>query len=318
MWNKRLKEINQENSLQTAIRLWAIDYSSSKLISEEINIVYRFDTPQRSLFLRISPYSEQIFNNISNSLELQSYLFNNKVHVAQPILSLTGSYIEKIYQERGTYILHLIEGVPGSKRNFSYIEPEYYKHWGKSLAQLHKELQNVTSNKKSYFKSWQDSWKEIETYIEKESNDVKEKYKEIDSWLNFHHFNIESLGLIHGDHQCQNVFYDGTDTYFIDFDEVTYHWYGLDIIMPFLELFGSPFKDWEYKLKAFLEGYQLLLPINIQSLYYLANMKSLEIYLNCKNKWTLPTGPRGETKNQWIDSLHQMAINPLLPKNLAI
>lgn len=317
MWDQSLKEIDHEEVIEQAKKIWALHSScSSILVNDGINLVYRIDTPFKSLFLKISPYNEQIFKNLSNSLELQNYLLKRNVYVAQPILSLNGLYLEKICQQEVSYLLCLTEGVPGNKMNFNYEDLKHYKHWGRSLAELHQELQKITPYKKSHFKSWQDSWMEIETYIEKESPEIREKYEEIQTWLKSSDFEEQSLGLVHGDHQCQNVFYNEKDIYFIDFDEVTYHFYGLDIIMSFLELFGTPYKNWEYKFKAFLEGYQLVLPTNLKSLYYLAQMKSLEIYLNCKNKWTLPTGPGGQDKDLWIDNLKKMVMNPLLLKKI--
>lgn len=89
-----------------------------------------------------------------------------------------------------------------------------------------------------------------------------------------------------------------------------------DIAKPFLDLCQTPYKNWRQKFAWFLEGYRTIMPISEEELSHInwfVQMKSLDIYLWCKNNWFEPTAPGGKPREVWLQELRHMALTPLFP-----
>jgi Ser/Thr protein kinase RdoA (MazF antagonist) len=199
--------------------------------------------------------------------------------------------------------------------DFKHKEKKVYTSWGNSLAQLHRASQ-MYQPKEYLFKTWKDLWQETRDYAEHECQDIKKLYQEIDAWFTNHPITEINFGLTHGDHRPGNVLYDGQAIHIIDFDEPVYHWFISDIAMPFLDLCNKPYHEWKHLFEWFIEGYRSILPIeeeDLKCINWFTQMKSLGIYLWCKNEWSEATAPGGRPRDQWLAELRHMALTPIFP-----
>ena len=53
---------------------------------------------------------------------------------------------------------------------------------------------------------------------------------------------------------------------------------------------------------------------DLRSINWFTQMKSLGIYLWCKNNWCEPTAPGGKPRDQWLAELRHMALTPIFPR----
>lgn len=314
MWDKTLKKVNHSITPQKAAALWDADINSIKLVNDGINLVYRFEVQKQGRYLRITHREIRDYDELVAAIDFQKYLHNQDVPICNPIPSKLGHFIEEVNQNDLTFLVHVTQEVPGKIMNFEYNDAYIYKLWGASLAKLHQAAKNYQSNNKFKFKNWKDLWQEIAKYLPGEDAIIKKEYEAISSWFATMPESPSIFGLTHGDHMTNNVLYDGKQIYFIDFDEPVYHWFLADIAKPFLELCEKPFFEWKQKFEWYIEGYKSVLPISddqIKNIHWFVKMKSLDIYLWCKNNWKDPIAPGGKSTEKWLNNLRSMILNPI-------
>lgn len=308
-WETTLKKLTDKTALNAA-SLWVDKPVNLKLVNNQINCVYRFESKGMGFYLRITHESIRPCSELLAALDFQQHLFLNNVPVCEPVLSKNNQLIEEITQDTINYFAHVCREVPGTMMHFDYSNKYAYLAWGQSLASLHRASQSYQT-KNHVFKSWKDLWEETRQYAEKEDKPIHDLYHKID--IQFNQFTITpaNFGLTHGDHRPGNVLYNGSTTHIIDFDEPVYHWFMADIARPFLETGNH---KWRQKFEWYIEGYQSVLPITnaeLQAINWFTQMKSLDIYLWCKNNWFEATAPGGKPREQWLTELKMTAITAL-------
>jgi len=314
MWHQTLKKIDQVSTPAKAASLWNADTNSLKLVNDGINLVYRFESNGIGRYLRITHPSIRSFDELSAAIDYQRFLGSHAVPVCKPILSSTHRYIEQILQKEMVFLAHATDEVPGTLMHFEYTNSEVYKSWGRTLATLHKVAHTYKPVSELSFKTWKDVWAETANSISKEDEALKREYLLIDSWFKQLPKELMDYGLTHGDHRTANILYDSKQVYIIDFDEPVYHWFMADIARPFLELSSTPFSDWQDKFEWFIAGYRSVFPVNeylLQHINWFVRIKSLDIYLWCKNNWYEPDAPGGKPRDVWLEELRHMVLNPL-------
>lgn len=311
-WETTLKQITDETARLTAA-YWVDAPSNLKLINNQINCVYRFEANNQGYYLRLTHETIRSQQELLGSIDFQRHLLSHKVPICEAIPSKHGQWIEIIHQGSLQFLAHVCLEVPGDVMHFDHTEKAAYVQWGQALAQLHQA--SLSYHPGDYhFLTGQDLWQETRDYAMRDTDpDIKTIFHRIDDWFatqKHNHF----YGLTHGDHRPGNVLYDGKQIHLIDFDEPVYHSFLADIAMPFLDLSGKPFKTWQTKFDGFIEGYRNILPIpddELNQLHWFTQMKSLNIYLWCKNNWCEPTAPGGKPRDVWLQELRHMATHSL-------
>lgn len=313
MWDQTLKKINHSITPQKAATLWGADPSSVKLVSEGINLVYRFETNNFVKYLRITHEKIRNYTELISAIDFQKHLFQLGVPICQAVESSRHNFVEEVVQDDLTFLAHVCKEVPGQIIHFDYSEQDIYVTWGQSLAKLHLAAKQYRPGPQCQFKNWQDLWEETFGYLKLEDEIIKREFQNIDVWLKTLVQDRENFGLTHGDHRPGNVLYDGIQVYIIDFDEPVYHWFVADIARPFLDLCDKPFNLWRDKFLGFIEGYRKLLPITnnqIKNISWFLRLKNLEIYLWVKNNWQDPVAPGGGSSEAWLAQLRRVIENP--------
>lgn len=312
MWESTLKKLSDNTALKAA-QLWAENPINLRLINNQINCVYRFEFKNKGYYLRLTHENIRSFAELEAAIRFQQHLFNNNAPVCPTVPSKGGRCIELVEQDGLSFYSHVCGEVPGKHIDFSNQNKELYLSWGRALAQLHKASKSFDPENHQYL-SWSDLWGDTGKLIDNEPEEIKEVYEKISQFFNAFEANTENFGLTHGDHRPGNVLYHADKVSIIDFDEPVFHWFMADIVKPFLDLCQQPYKDWETIWHWYLEGYSGVLPIGqniLASANLFSQMKSLDIYLWCKNNWFEPTAPGGKPRDIWLRELEHMALNPL-------
>lgn len=313
MWHQTLKKINPFVTPQKAAAFWNADKGSLNLVSDGINLVYRFESGGKGFYLRITHPLIRPRLELDAAIDFQGYLFECAVPVCQPIFSKAGHYVEEIHQDDFLFLTRVSAEVPGKIIHFNHTNNQVYKTWGKTLATLHNRALHYQS-KQHQFKSWTDLWNETASYLNSEECIIKEEYHAINNWIKTFQQTPDNFGLTHGDHRMGNVLYDGKEVHIIDFDEPIYHWFLADIARPFLELSPLTFSECLQKFEWYLDGYQSIRPLSqtdLKNISWFSRMKALDIYLWSKNNWTDHPGPGGKKRDQWLEELRALIINPI-------
>ncbi len=319
MWEQTLKQINPLVTPYKAANLWQADADSLKLVSDGINLVYRFNALGQGRYLRITHPLLRSQLELQSAIDFQCYLYEQDVPVCQPIKSSLGNYIEVIRQAEQTYFAQVFAEVPGKIMHFNFAKPKPYEIWGQALAKLHQAAKYYQPKPHLQFKTWQNLWAEITAYMPISAEFIRSEYQAIDIWLKTLSLDTAHYGLTHADHRLDNILYDGRKIYIIDFDEPVYHWFSSDIARPFLNLCEQDFTKWQVKFEAFLTGYNSILVLSqaqVESIPWHIRMKNLDIYLWTKHHWHNPIAPGGGSTKRWLNQLEKLILNPVTRLNL--
>ncbi len=311
-WENTLKKITDKTAYHAA-SLWVDKPMKLTLINNQINCVYRFEDKNQGYYLRITHEDIRSTQTLSAAIDFQKHLCTLKTPVCQAIASKMNRMIETVRQDKLDFLTHVCLEVPGQIMNFDYTDRNVYFAWGKSLALLHQAALTY-EQKAHHFLTWEDLWNETQDYVNKEEQDIQDVYQQVDAWFHTHNRTPLNFGLTHGDHRPGNVLYDGSQIHIIDFDEPVYHWYLADIAKPFLDLCDKPYNTWQSFFNWYIDGYRSVLSLpdsELKSINYFTQMKSLDIYLWCKNNWFEPTAPGGKPRDQWLRELKIMAMRPI-------
>lgn len=314
MWDSTLKKIDHHKTPQIATELWGGDVETLMLISNGINLVYRFEYRRKGMYLRITHPKIRSPDELAGAIDYQRHLQHFGAQVCEPLLSRQGNYIEEIIQGDLVFLAHAAKEVPGVTANFSHSNQYFYENWGKELANLHFAARHYQPPNNFTFKTWQDLQNELVSYLKSENKVINDEFYKINEYFSKLLQDSNNYGLTHGDHRHQNVLYDGKEIYIIDFDEPVYHWFGADIARPFLIISHEPLIEWTNKLSWYLEGYNSILPLSrsdIEQLPWFIRMKTLEIYLWTKNNWHDPTAPGGNSTKIWLSELEKAIQSPI-------
>lgn len=231
---------------------WNGDPATLRLISQDYNIVYRFEAEGRGYYLRICHRVLHSLPKARQVLRFLRFLADNDVPVAVPAPSLRGRYIELL---GGGYYAAAQREAPGAPMTRHMFNPAAYEAWGQSLGRLHAASRRFEPDPAAeyQFPTVQRFWENIAPTVRASSGELQRVYAELTDYMQG--LPSHDYGLIHGDHRPGNVIWDGTTARAIDFDEPNYHWYIADVSRALMELSDLPRARRRAFRDAFMAGY---------------------------------------------------------------
>ncbi len=311
MWDITLKQLDKDHTPQQATTLWGGDVKSLTLVSEGVNVVYRFSKVSKWYYLRITHAALRNYAELSRAIKFQNHLATHAVPICAPIKSLNNELIEVLQQQELTFFAHVCSEVPGVPITFNNMTPQLYRTWGSSIAKLHLAAE-IYSAPEDPYTNWQESLTELYTYARHEAADVQNELTKVANYLRSHKQTKINYGLNHGDHRKGNVLTNGVTVNIIDFDLPSYGWFMQDIIRPFFSAVVNKNKNWQDKLAPYLEGYMTHRRIadeDLRDMPWMLRFKALEIYLWTKYNWSGDIAPGGIATKQWLADVYQMIID---------
>lgn len=215
------------------------------------NAVYPYDCDGKLCFLRMNPSMEKSSPLIREELRFIQLLRQKGYPAMKPIRNLDGEYFRNMPSPWGIWCICAFEGVPGVPLEQVEMTEEIITRYGEALGQLHHlSMQLMLPPDRPNFlelMKWiRDILEDAPYPLYRECLEIRDALKEMPC----HPY---TLGLIHGDFEMDNVFWDGEKCHVIDFDDCFVHFYSLDLLIALREL---P----EEGKEAFLRGYRAACP----------------------------------------------------------
>jgi Ser/Thr protein kinase RdoA (MazF antagonist) len=254
------------------------------------NAIYPYSHNGKTFFLRFVPWDEKTENEMEKELGFIQYLSMKGLVVLEPALSKNGNYLLKKDTPWDEYLVCAFNRVAGIQLSKLDYNEEIIFCMGKTLGKLHKYSSEYNYvQKESCFEIIED----IERFIKNKLKDNREiLMREIEEIKNIFQKlprNNSNFGLIHGDFELDNIFYDEKTKLcsIIDFGSSKYHWYIMDI-----ELTLNNFKEeypqniFENIKTLFINGYRTEYQINEEDLKLLPIFRRFDElcgYINLKD-----------------------------------
>ena len=233
---------------------WDFDDGSLTYHRASANFVYRFTFQGEARFLRLSPIEEREESQLRAELDFLGYLRGQGYPAAYPIATRNGHGLERTGDPETGYFGVVFEAAQGEPLRVEKMREEHFVLWGCSLARLHLLSQDYRPASKRL--SYQDYMSLLlDAFRDWGESSALRESRELARQLARFTPNSEDYGLIHGDFQYDNIFWnDKARTFWaIDFDDAHYHYYLMDIAYALADLPGRENEaSWR---EAFLHGY---------------------------------------------------------------
>lgn len=246
------------------LKNWEYDYNDPDLLEYyriSANAVYLCKNRGNTFFLRFTPTEEKSKEKILAELEFLSYLRSNGYPAVETILSKSGNELEVVDTPWGTFCAVAFKKASGKQISEMPLTKDLIFGLGKALGKLHKlsSAFNPIRDNRSDWKETMD-WMENVLLTFPDEIATKNELSILKAYFSKIPTTKENFGLIHYDFELDNVFYNEiTKTYNpIDFDDVMYHWYALDIEQSLDSIRRNmPEEQVEPSINEFIKGYRL-------------------------------------------------------------
>jgi amicoumacin kinase len=282
------------------------------------NYVYEAENEDGvSLILRLSHSSRRTFDYTLGEIEFVRYLGAAGIPVAQPMLSESGQFVERIADsdpghhfvvtafERAEGIV--FDDAPPLKER--YWKPQLFRDLGRIFARLHNRAQSYKlSNPRYKRQEWYEyDVVDIDRFAPPDETLVRERTLRIIERLKQLPRAPEGYGVIHADlHPHNFCFADGRITVF-DFDNCEYAWFVKDIaVIVFYvaraEVRGHREDAVAAFLGPFMEGYRELRPCDRAWMETIPDMLALQRSMNYSllHQYRDPGEPDEATRDAWM------------------
>lgn len=257
------------------------------------NAVYPYECDGKLCFLRMNPATEKSSPLIREELRFIQLLLDKGYPALKPILSLEGEYFRNLFTPWGVWCICAFEGVPGVPLEQVELTEEIITLYGEALGHMHHISMQIMipPDRPNYLElmKWIRNVLEDAPYpLYRECQEIRDALKEIPC----HPF---SVGMIHGDFELDNVFWDGEKCHVIDFDDCFVHFYSLDLLIALKELPPEA-------AEAFLRGYRAACPESRASEKDFPLMRRfLDLFQYARIMYALSERP--ETEPDWMPGL---------------
>ena len=197
-WRRVRDNFNHQTVLAIVRDLYRGDPGSTRLISKDYNIVYRFQAVDAGFYLRICHSVLHPLPEARQVMRFLRFLADERVPVGAPIPSVNGQYIELL---AGGYFVSAQSEAPGQEMTHHMLDVTVYQAWGQSLGKLHAASRRYQPDPANDYNSpsVQRFWRNIESTIRSTAPEIQHIYAELTDWMRS--LPTHDYGLIHGDYR---------------------------------------------------------------------------------------------------------------------
>jgi Ser/Thr protein kinase RdoA (MazF antagonist) len=246
-WRSRIAEQILEH--------WEHDQGSAQFFRSSTNFVYVFCKGGKRSFLRFSESAERTGAAIEAEMALLCWLTSKGMRVTPPIASKNGRYVEKVETDLGTFHAVVFAELQGAQVNIEGLSTAQFEVWGATLGKLHAMMHLYQDPRLSARHTWRDHLNMAQIYLPKDEPGVQAEFDHITSWLSVLPVTETNYGLIHGDFELDNLFWQDDTIAMLDFDDCSYSWYVADVAFALRDLFETGVDRSLPSFRAFIRGY---------------------------------------------------------------
>lgn len=297
---------NSINREEEIIRLAAERYGIEACELKKIeggyqNLTFEYVSGDTPYMLRISKSSTRTFRQIESELQFLMHLSKYGVLVSLPVKSIRGNMIEKVICRETTYYAVSFRKAEGAHIRYPEFlsKHDVFFELGKITAGLHNASRTFPKELNNRIE-WTDNYY-LKSYKEFISEDETEKIASFEEQMNevaCIHRTKENFGLIHGDINVGNFFYNQGEITLFDFDECQNSWFVEDIAIQLfytVYVYGDDCME-ERNSKAmefmqnFLKGYKSEADIDVEMLKQIPRfllLREMIVHVGIYKKWDL-------------------------------
>ena len=231
---------------------WEHDSGLAQLFRSSTNFVYVFHKRGEHFFLRFADSAERSKAAVEAEMALLGWLASKGMSVTIPILSENGRDMETVETDLGTFYAVVFKQLPGSQIAFEELSSAQFGLWGNALGKLHAALHLYQDPSLSARPTWKDSLLMAQTFVLKEEPEMRAELDYLASWLAALPVTATNYGLIHGDFELDNLFWQGETVAMLDFDDCACYWY---VAFALRDLFQTGVDLSHPSFRAFIGGY---------------------------------------------------------------
>lgn len=223
------------------------------------NAVYPFSWQGNIRFLRLSPVSEKMENNLKGELEFLRYLQNRNYPAVIPVASNSGKLVITLDSIWGKYYASVFEGVDGVPIEDTDYNARILFAYGKALGQLHILSAEYLPNHKKWTYSDALVWSRKILEEHHAPDKMLAALDEVRQALDELPRTADTFGLVHYDFEPDNVFWNENSQCCtaIDFEDGMYHFFLIDLEQALDALTENlPPNKQAFAENTFLRGYQ--------------------------------------------------------------
>jgi Ser/Thr protein kinase RdoA (MazF antagonist) len=214
--------------------------------SESGNTVYQYQVDNKEFVLKLIPHANKdkmvIKNSLESELDLINCLADNGVNTSRAVISKGGNYVELIDLDSNTFFSAVsLEKARGREITGRDFGAELFTEMGRLTGRIHaltkqyKPGKNVLKRPEWY----EDEYLAIDQLLPSTDRQLIEKSRELVNSLKNLPRNPDSYGLVHGDLQEHNLYFDNGALTVLDFENCLYCWYMLDFVASLEAIIGG-------------------------------------------------------------------------------
>jgi Ser/Thr protein kinase RdoA (MazF antagonist) len=245
------------------VRNWDYDPESEELFQYfriSANAIYPLTINRQACYLRFSPVSEKLEDNMLAELAFLNYLHKQNYPVMQVVPSKNQEELVKKQTPWGEYYASVFRKVKGTQISQTDFREEIMFSFGETLGELHalsRQYENPVVKRWSHTDVM--DWIELTLPTLKLEPDAMRELAFLRKKIDEIPITQKNYGLVHFDFEPDNVFYDDQRgrCHVIDFDDCMYHWYVMDIVQTLDAIKNETGKDDISLLRSILlNGYR--------------------------------------------------------------
>ncbi len=289
---------------------WGYDSGTVYFYRASANFIFIFKKNGKIYYLRFSDSNEKELKAIQSELTLIKSLSNNSdLDVVQPLISLSGNYIEVVDTEIGMFYAVVFEGLTGEELDIECISNEQAHKWGATLGSLHEEVKMLPDDEMAITCGWKHYLSKEKEYISQTDEAALEEFEFLLNWTNTLPVTKQNFGRIHYDFELDNLKWDNGRFSILDFDDSTHLWYVADIAYALRDLFDQGFDPNNRIFIEFVKGYRTTTGVDETLLTDMPNFLRLHQLLTyirlIRSMDIVPSSNQPEWLNSLISKLQQ-------------
>ena len=292
---------------EAALERWPHDPGSLRFFRSSANFVHVFRADGAVHFLRLAEQSERRRVAIEDELALLRVLAERGLPVAIPHDSDRGRSVETLVTSAGVFhacAFAALSGEPWDEDD--ELSADRLIRWGEGLGRLHAAARELPRAFAPSRDTHEDRLGFIGSHLGGDER-ARRELESISTALGRLPIDDRTYGLVHGDFELDNLFWNGTLSGIADFDDSFHCWYLADVAFALGSVLSSP-SERPASLDSFLAGYSRQCEIDAEVRAVLPifwRLADLQRYARLLRALDLPAD---QDYPEWMESLRAKLI----------
>ena len=282
---------------------WTRDHGPVQYFRASANFIFTALWQNTPVMLRFMHADNRRIEEITAEIAYLQHLATHDIHVALPILSLSGTYVEAIDTVLGLMYAVLFHRLEGQHYEIDTLSQEHFMRWGYALGTVHKATKTYQHVHRP---TVDDQLAAVLHYLPTQEHAAIRFVKHIQHHISVLPRNDETFGLIHYDFELDNILWNNNTIGIIDFDDCTYSWFSADIAFALRDIFDERAEHIDMddaRFQAFIHGYRQVTTLSDAMLQQLPRLIQLHNAVSFMKVLQALEEPPREPQPAWVGTL---------------